>query len=153
LWAAEIQTDALTHVRQTYGVNTLASAADPEDFQPEQKFHLIWVASLCSHLPDRLFKAWIDRIKSGLEPDGVLCFSVHDACLLPPLYQLPGSGIRWFPASDNTDLHTAIYGTAFDDQASVEAACGDPPRLQRLARALAHEQDVYVLPACPGKNL
>lgn len=153
LWAAEIQADALTHVHQAYGVNTLASGPDPEEFRPQQKFHLIWVASLFSHLPDRLFKAWIDRLKTCLEPDGVLCFSVHDACLLPPEYQLPDSGILFFPSSENSDLDTAIYGTTFVNQAYVEAACGNPPKLHRLARALAHEQDVYVLPASPGKNL
>jgi SAM-dependent methyltransferase len=152
LWASEIQADALAHVGQAYGVHTLASAADPEDFRPEQKFHLIWVASLFSHLPDRLFKAWIDRLKSCLEPDGVLCFSVHDACLLPPEYQLPESGLLFFPSSENTDLDTAIYGTTFVNQAYVEAACGSA-RLHRLPRALAHEQDVYVLPANPDTRL
>ncbi len=155
--AAEIQPDALAYVRSQFGVQTLASVPDPNDFQPVEKFQLIWVASLFSHLPDRLFSAWIARLRDCLAPDGVLCFSVHDACLLPPDYALPDTGILFLPSSENTDLDTSIYGTTFVNEdyvaRTLRQVCGDNQGYFRLPRALAHEQDIYVLPANAKRDL
>lgn len=147
--AAEIQPDALAWVDQRYGVRTWASAPDPQDFRPDQRFDFIWVASLFSHLPDALFGPWLARLSELLSPQGVLCLSVHDEATLPPGMQVPESGLLYQAGSENPDLSPAIYGTTFVNPDYVQRAIaqhvGEGCRHYRLPRLLAHEQDVYVL--------
>jgi len=149
LWASELQADAIAYVADAFGVQAIASHADPARFQPERSFDVIWVASLFSHLPEALFHAWLAKLHSLLTPRGVLCFSVRDAALLPAGETLPESGIVYLERSENADLATDIYGTTYASEPFVRRAAaraaGAAPALHRLRRALANEQDVYVL--------
>jgi SAM-dependent methyltransferase len=149
LWASDLQADAVAFVRDAFGVQALASHADPARFEPGRRFDFIWVASLFSHLPEPLFHAWLTRLVALLTPRGVLCFSVRDASLLPDAYALPASGLAYARESENADLATDIYGTAYASEAFVgealRVAAGDERRYARLPRALANEQDLYVV--------
>ena len=58
-WASDIQAPAVAFVERSFGVQGLLSSADPEQFAPAQRFDVIWVASLFSHLPQPLFQAWL----------------------------------------------------------------------------------------------
>lgn len=158
LLAAEIQTDALAYVKSTFNVKTIASYGDPEEFQPNAAFDIIWVASLFSHLPKELFRAWLKRLSQTLKPDGVLCFSVHDACLVPEGHEFPDSeGYLFWPQSENADLDTSLYGTTYVNEAFVgemiASVCGPEQRYYRIPRALAHEQDIYVVTGSAGRDL
>ncbi len=155
IYAAEIQRPALTWVGQRYGVHTLRSGPNPEDFKPEQRFDLIWVASLFSHLPEGLFQRWLRHLNALLKPGGVLCFSVHDEALLPPDMAVDERGVHYISGSENADLDPSIYGTSFvtADFVTRAAAVGPTHRLRRLPRLLAHEQDVYVLSDAGGPSL
>ncbi len=155
IWAAEIQADALDFVCSRFGVHRIASQADPAAFRPSVRFHMIWVASLFSHLPDSLFRSWIARLLDCLEEGGVLCFSVHDACLLPAGLTLDEQGMLFLPVSENADLDTRIYGTTYVSEAYVAAVLADAGRdaYLRIPRGLAHEQDLYVVAASPGRDL
>jgi SAM-dependent methyltransferase len=156
LLAAEIQPEALAFVREAFGVAGVASPADPAAFEPGRRFDFIWVASLFSHLPAPLFEAWLRRLHGGLAPGGVLCFSVHDAWMVPPGQALPASGYLFFPQSENADLDAALYGTTYvseDYVASVIAkVCGAGHGYHRIPRGLAHEQDLYLVAAEPGRD-
>ena len=157
LWASELQLDALAFVEDTFGVATIASAADPARFDPGRRFDLIWVASLFSHLPDALFDAWMQRLLGLLTPRGVLCFSVRDVALLPAGTRLPDSGLCYSDASENPELGADIYGTTYADEArvrrAVQAVGGGERPMHRLRRALANEQDLYVVAADATRDL
>lgn len=151
VWASDVQHEAVDFVVQEFGVNGLYSSFEPAEFQPGRTFDFIWVASLFSHLPARLFSAWLQRLSSLLTPSGVLCFSVHDECLLPPDVTLPAAGLHFVPASEIEELDKRAYGTSHVSEDFVRAAIGDAfghakPTYARLRRALATEQDVYVVP-------
>ncbi len=157
LWASELQADAVDFVAREFDVQVLASHADPARFAPTQRFDFIWVASLFSHLPEGLFHAWLAKLLSLLSPRGVLCFSVRDSALLPPSRELPASGILYDGFSENAELDAAIYGTTYASEhfvraalrraLSIDAACA------RLPKALAHEQDLYVVAKDPARDL
>ena len=152
IWAAEIQSDALQFVGTEFGVKTMQSYADPADFEPSDRYDFIWVASLFSHLPDRLFRAWLTRLHQFLAPDGVLCFSVHDEQLLPPGRTMASDGIHFIAQSENADLDTCIYGTTYVSEFYVRDVISgvtgqSRATCARLPRALANEQDIYVLAA------
>lgn len=152
VWAAEIQSDALDFVGTEFGVHTLQSHPDPADFVPAERFDFIWVASLFSHLPDKLFRAWLDRLHAVLAPNGVLCFSVHDQQLLPPGRAMAPEGIHFIAQSENADLDTCIYGTTYVSESYVRRMVAEVTgsvggECVRLPRALANEQDIYVVAA------
>lgn len=156
LFASEIQADALDFVRGQFGVQAIASFGEPARFVPGRRFDAIWVASLFSHLPAGLFDAWLARLGECLGPDGALCFSVHDAALVPPEHTMPPEGLLFFPVSENAGLEPSLYGTTYVTEAYVRAAvaraCGPGWGCVRIPRALAHEQDLYVV-AAPGRDL
>ncbi len=157
LWASEIQADAMQFVAQTFGVEVLPSHADPDRFTPAQRFDFIWVASLFSHLPAMLFDAWLEKLLGLLTERGVLCFSVRDSSLLPPARALPDAGLLYDAISENHALDAEIYGTTYADEPYVRAAlarAGAPNGpCQRLPRALAQEQDLYVVARDPARDL
>ncbi|MDR2031298.1 MAG: class I SAM-dependent methyltransferase [Azoarcus sp.] len=146
--AAEIQEEALAFVKERFGVETILSAFDPEAFQPREHFDVTWAASLFSHLPPRLFHAWLARLLRLPGEEGIVCFTVHDACLLPDPARMTEDGILFFPSSENPGLDTSVYGTTYVTEAFVREAVaragGGEFDCRRIPRALAHEQDLYV---------
>lgn len=157
LSVSEIQDDALQFVAATFGVDTLPSSMKPEDFRPGRRFDFIWVASLFSHLPEGLFHRWLKQLQGLLTPRGVLCFSVHDEALVPRGQTLPATGLLFRPHSENADLDAEAYGTTYVSEAFVRGAVahavGDARRPWRIRKALAHEQDIYVVAADPQRDL
>lgn len=148
--ASEIQLDALDYVQRQFAVSTVPSCANPEQFVPPGSYHMVWVASLFSHLPEALFKQWLERLFSLVKPDGVLCFSVHDACLLGENANFPhDKGFLYYPQSENADLDSSIYGNTFVNEAFVKKVIQDTLGkhypVHRIPRGLAHEQDVYIV--------
>lgn len=157
IWASDLQADAVDFVRDAFGVQALASHEDPARFEPGRRFDFIWVASLFSHLPEPLFHAWLARLVALLTPRGVLCFSVRDASLLADASALPASGLAYARESENADLAGDIYGTAYATEAFVRdalhAATRDARGYVRLPRALANEQDIYVVAGDAASDL
>ncbi len=155
--ASEIQPDALRFVADEFGVPTLPSAMQPEQFEPGQRFDFIWVASLFSHLPESLFHRWLTRLHGLLTPRGVLCFSVHDEALVPAGQTLPASGLLFRADSENADLDREAYGTTYVSEAFVRAAigraAGPGAAAHRIRKGLAHEQDIYVVAASGRADL
>ncbi len=148
IWASDIQSDAVDYVRGKFAVNALPSAAVPEDFELDQRFDMIWVASLFSHLPEGLFQRWLKRLSELLAPGGILCFSTHGEGLLPAGVTLPSSGFQYQSVSENDELGADIYGTTHVSRAYVERILkqvfGENLRWRHFHKLLAAEQDVYI---------
>ena len=157
LWASELQVDALAFVEQEFAVQAIASRADPAHFEPGRRFDFIWVASLFSHLPEHLFNAWLKRLMSLLTERGVLCFSVRDSALLSADRTMPDSGILYDTDSENAALGADIYGTTWANEHFVREAlyrAADGARAcVRLPKALAQEQDLYIVANDPERDL
>lgn len=149
LWASDINNYALAYVVNSFGVNGIESHAAPERFETSEKFDVIWVASLFSHLPQYLFEAWLERLALFLTPTGVLCFSVHDECLLPSSICLPDSGLYFGAHSEDAELDASIYGTTYVNEFFVANAIkklfGSTFSYHRMPKGLANEQDLYVI--------
>jgi hypothetical protein len=122
---------------------------NPDRFEPGRQFDFIWAASLFSHLPRHLFRGWLARLTSILEPHGVLCFSARDECLLPPEISMPHDGFHFLPVSENEPLDHSVYGTTWVNEEFVRRAlmqtAGGDHACFRIARGLANEQDIYIV--------
>ncbi|MEP6938820.1 MAG: class I SAM-dependent methyltransferase [Rudaea sp.] len=151
IFASELQAEALAFVSEAFAVRGIASHIDPAQFEPGRRFDFIWVASLFTHLPERLFHAWLGRLYALLKPGGVVCFSVRDCAQLGAGAQLPRDGFLYRGESENPDLEASIYGTAYADEAftmrAIHAVAGEDCKVRRLVRALANEQELYILAA------
>lgn len=108
---------------------------------------MIWVASFFSHLPDRLFRAWLGKLQALLAPGGVLCFSVRDQSQLTG--PMPETGFLYRPESERIPIDSSVYGTAWASESyvrrTIDSFIKAPVDCIRIPRALAMEQDLYLL--------
>lgn len=115
--ASDIHEEACSILKEKIGITVYQSFENPLDLKiPEQDF--IFVLSLFSHLSEKLFVAWLDKLYSRLAPGGVLMFTTHGEHALTSNSDFfmqnfdskRGFGFR--PESDQEDLPNTEYGTA-----------------------------------------
>jgi len=144
--ASEVQRDALDFCAAQFGVSAIPSAFDPKEFRPGRSFDVIWVASLFSHLPQGLFEEWLRVLLSSLDERGVLCFSAR---ALPAAHSDAQATLLYSPDSENPELGAQHYGTTYVDprwvRDLVENRFGDGMKMHYMPRALANEQDLYLV--------
>jgi SAM-dependent methyltransferase len=131
-----------------FGVRSLLSTTDPAQFEAPERYDLIFVASLFTHLPPATFTSWLRRLADLLEPEGLLIFSVHDEDLTPDQVE----GIRFESQSESRVLDVEEYGTTFVTEEYVRgqvSGIGESWACVRLPRALSDWQDVYVISPAP----
>lgn len=135
-----------------FGVRTILSTAFPENFHAPEKYDLIFVASLFTHLPPSTFGPWLRRLADLLEPEGLLVFSVHDESIAP---EKVGEGINFAEHSESRVLDASDYGSTWVTEAYVreQVAAIDPQfACVRLPRGLSDWQDLYVISPAPIAN-
>lgn len=107
VWVAEIKKRAVEFQQHQFGVNGFVSTTIPEQTTVEERFDIIFVASLFSHLPDSTFGPWLQRLCDLLSPSGVIAFSVHDVAL------------RGAPMSENNDTSPQIFYERNSEESSL----------------------------------
>jgi SAM-dependent methyltransferase len=158
---SEIQTDALTFQAAELGVRTLQSVTDPATLETSDRFDVIFVASLFTHLPESTFGPWLNRLWQLLAAQGVLVFSVHDEAINDVAAKLDDKGFAFIPSTEVASLSTDEYGTNFTTEAFVRRKITEfigeraAATAIRLPRALAFMQDVWVITdgALAGESL
>lgn len=136
---------------EQFGVRAIVSTTLPENLVVPERYDLIFVASLFTHLPPATFTPWLRRLAEMLEPEGLLTFSVHDETIAPDRVD----GIRFATNSESRVLDTNEYGSTWVTEAWVReqvAAIGPSFACVRLPRALSDWQDVYVISPSPISN-
>ncbi len=150
---AEILPEAVEFQQRTMGVGGLVSTARPEGFHYAERFDLVLVTSLFTHLPEATFGAWLERLVSVLAPGGLLVFSTHDQSLLDG-EALPESGLLFHPVSESDALAKEEYGSTWVSEAFVRrrlAAIGEGElSCHRVPRGLCNHQDLYLVAREPG---
>jgi len=148
IWVSDIQADGVAFQQRQFGVHALASSTDPGALVVGERFDLVFVLSLFSHLPDSSFTAWLKKLYSLLSDRGCLVFSTLGDPSLPPDKQLPPDGFLFSTQSESAVLPGEWYGTLWASEsyvgARIAAAC-DGARWRRFPRALWHLQDLYVV--------
>lgn len=145
---SDILEGAMEFQAAQFGVRTILSKADPEEFAAPDRYDLIFVASLFTHLPPPAFVAWLRRLARLLEPAGMLIFSVHDEWIAPGKVD----GIGFSAESESRVLDANEYGSTWVSEKYVrEQVAGLPGEWAcvRMPRALGDWQDVYVISPAP----
>jgi len=144
----DILEEGMAFQAEQFGVRAIVSTTLPENLVVPERYDLIFVASLFTHLPPATFTPWLRRLAEMLEPEGLLIFSVHDETLAPDRVD----GIRFATNSESRVLDTSEYGSTWVTEAWVreQVAAIDPSfACVRLPRALSDWQDVYVVSPSP----
>ena len=135
--------------RQQFGARTILSTTQPENFAAPERYDLIFVASLFTHLPPATFTPWLRRLAELLTPAGLLIFTVHDESISPHTFE---GGISFESRSESRVLDVDDYGSTWVTESYVreQVAAIDPSfACVRMPRALAEWQDVYVISPSP----
>lgn len=149
---AEILPDAVTFVGTRLGCRAYQSARYPEHLDIGQKFDLIFVSSLFTHLPKQTFVPWITALYTLLTERGLLVISVHDETLLPPGEELDPDGFYFQSTTEVAALDVNDYGATVLNETymsgAILAATGSEA-FRRIPQSLVFQQDLYLIPA-PG---
>ena len=150
---SDIKADAVDYMVERMGVSGFHSVEDPALLDVEDRFEVIFVGSLFSHLNQDLCRKWLEKLVSLTEPEGLLVFSTHDISL-----HKQGSDeghVFWeqnedgaFHFIDNQITATDKYGTSFTSEAFIEGQLHsiDPSlRYVRYPKFFGGLQDVYVV--------
>ena len=133
-----------------FGVDGFVSTTDPAALRWPERYDLVFVLSLFSHLPRCTWGAWLTRLWEAVAPGGALVFTTHGE------YAAQRAGVSWnddgfhfVAASESKAIAADEYGTAFTSPAFVERqieALAPRPQDWLLAPAWfwAH-QDAFVL--------
>ncbi len=152
IWVSDIYSKAVAWQRETFGVHGVDSCADPDDFTLDGPFDIVFAASVFSHLPDDLFRRWLERLHRLVAPGGLLAFSTHSPDLAPEGQAIGPDGFGFARWSESTTLDPGIYGMSYATtdyvRQAIAGVCGaETARGARVfPRALFENQDLYVVP-------
>src|SRR4028118_1138797 len=149
IWVSDIYANAVKFQTEYLGVSGIVSTGKPENYLIDRKFDCILANSFFSHMPERTFTNWLQNLYDLLTPNGILMFSVHDQCLLPPHIEMPVKGILFSPQSESQSLDKEEYGTSYVTEKFVielvEKVSGGKAFVHRIKKGICKFQDLYVV--------
>lgn len=147
---SDVVPDAVAFSRDTFGVAGFDSQVDPQAVAWPVRYDTVFVLSLFSHLPARLWGAWLARLYDAVAPGGLLVFSTHgEAAAHMQGVTLDENGFFFAAASESQAIDVADYGTAFSAQAYVRRQITELLPGAELVlfspKHFWHHQDAFVL--------
>jgi len=153
--ASDIDKTAVDFCKKTFGVNGFYSVDNPNRMIHDNKYDVIYVASLFSHLSLRLWDGWLKRLYDMLNERGILIFSTHGMHCYNLLDEKSKKhvgnveeGFYYFAGSETKRLSTKDYGTTYVTYDHVEKVI----RQSNIGKILAYYpkklwdfQDIYVI--------
>lgn len=134
-----------------FGVRGFASTPLPGALHIPERYDVVFVLSLFSHLPDATWSAWLARLHQAVAPGGVLVFSTHgEKCARLSGVNWDVNGYAFFASSESNAIDGAEYGTTYTSADYVKRAIADvAPRAQvfHLPAAFWGNQDAFVVTA------
>lgn len=104
-----------------FGVRGFVSTSDPAALRWPQRYDLVFVLSLFSHLPRATWTAWLERLWEAVAPGGALVFSTHgDFAARRAGVRLNDDGFHFVAASESKAIAAQEYGTTFTSPAFVQ---------------------------------
>jgi len=151
----DIDKNAVDFCKKNFNIEGEYSSEDPDNFSPQKKFDMIWVASLFSHLSLPLWKSWLLKLKGMLNDGGTLIFSTHGCHCFSQLDEETKSGVLhpehgfYFIRKSEIDiLPNDKYGTTYVTEKFVRDFI-EKNKLGNITgyypKKLWNFQDVYVL--------
>jgi SAM-dependent methyltransferase len=150
LTVSDIVQDAVDFSAQTFGVRGFVSSTEPQAVQWPQRYELVFVLSLFSHLPERTWGPWLRRLYEALAPGGLLVFSTHGPVAAGREgVTLDARGFFFAPSSESSAIAAQDYGTTFTSaafvQAQIEEHLGSADLVQHAPLQFWNHQDGWIV--------
>ncbi|MBT8196692.1 MAG: class I SAM-dependent methyltransferase [Bacteroidia bacterium] len=154
IWVSDIKANAVEFSKKEFSVNGFPSTFKPEDLSIPNKYDLIYVVSLFSHLPDISFEPWLKKLFDSLSDDGILAISVHDEGMLNSKlkeeYQYQEqSEEKPFQYLDDNIQSSNTYGTMIINEAYMQKKFSNlgiaNDNYTRFKKLIGPNQDLYVI--------
>ncbi|MGL5081240.1 MAG: methyltransferase domain-containing protein [Microcoleaceae cyanobacterium] len=157
IWVSDIYPEAVQFQSEYFGVHGVPSAANPDNYNLDHQFDCIIVGSLFSHLPEKTFISWMQKLYTLLNPQGLLIFSVLGESTMPAHVKIGSEGILFSSdSSESRSLDKTVYGTTCVTEAFVrqviEQVSQGHASIQRIPQGMCHYQDFYVVSPSPLKH-
>ena len=147
---SDVVPDAVDFSQRAFGVGGFTSTSAPEDVEWPQRYDVVFVLSLFSHLPRSTWARWLQRLYGAVAPGGVLVFTTHGARATAfDKVTLDAEGFFFAPSSESNAIDRFEYGTTFTSEAFVRARIAETVGADRLVQVAPvqfwNHQDAYVL--------
>lgn len=147
--ASDVLPGAAEFLANELGVEAFASSRSPAEIRFPQRYDLVFVLSMFTHLPPEQWTPWLTTLAAAVKPGGLLVFTVHNEDFAREEgVSLGVDGTHFIPTSESPSVDGSVYGTTFTTRAYVEAAVaralGGPP-LAYAERAFWLGQDAVVV--------
>lgn len=148
--ASDVVPDAVDFARDTLHVQSFLSASRPEELSCPQRYDVVFVLSLFSHLPASSWMRWLTRLYDCVAPGGLLVFTTHGAeAVRRQGVALDSQGFFFAPSSESNAIDAQEYGTTFTSAEYVQSQIASHVGSDRLIRHAPtwfwHHQDAWVL--------
>ena len=152
LTVSDVVPGSVDFLRNTLGVKGFYSETDPTKLVFNEKYQIIFVLSLFSHLPEPVWGSWFKSLYRALQPGGVLIFSTHgEKCASLAGVELPTSGYKFYPSSESTVLDGQTYGSTYSAidfvKQKLKDALGDNVAIQTIPNLFWGNQDAILVTA------
>lgn len=145
---SDVYKEAVDFQRKVFGVKGFYSEFNPEDVTIPEKYDIIFVASLFSHLPLKTWRPWVKKLYQSLNENGVLIFSTHGKSCMTNPDEMPDNGFLYSHMSETKILSFKDYATTYVTSEFVHKAVMEETGqiiLLEAPKCLWNYQDVYVV--------
>ena len=110
--SCDIHKEAMDFIKKKMKIKTILSHNSPEEFQIKEKYDIVFVLSFFSHIPEKTWGRWLQKIFSCVAKHGHLIFTTHSTESLKYLGfpKISSSGFWFRPDSEQKDLNVEEYG-------------------------------------------
>lgn len=145
----DVMPGSIAFLREQFAVEAYESSHDPEKVALPSKCDLVFVLSMFTHLPIRMWAPWLHALKQTVKPGGLLVFSVHNENFaLEAGVKFAADGTHFISSSESPSIDGETYGTTFTTKKFVEdivnVVFGAAP-LHYQPQAFWHGQDGVVV--------
>lgn len=109
LTACDLNRDGVDFCARTFDANPVYSERDPREIQLDERYELIWVGSLLTHLDAERWHQFLAFFADHLVPGGVLVFTTHGHAIMDQI----GRGERTFSIESVHELRAECLRTGF----------------------------------------
>ena len=135
---SDILGEAVAFQQSQFGVRGFVSMTKPHELERDERFDVIFAASLFTHLPRATFGAWLRKLASLLTPRGVLIFTTHSIASFEWSTGIP-------PRDHDFDFAAREYSRFLDPNEYGNTYVKDHA-LYEIARAAVGEHSLLHLP-------
>ena len=121
--ACDIHEEATNFISGHLNVKTILSVSNPDDFNINKTFDIVFALSFFSHIPDRTFGKWLKVLYGCVNQGGALIFTTHGRISNEDAKMTLVDGYAFSSSSEQKDLDTAEYGITITENSYVTKVC------------------------------